>query len=258
MKSKIIKVLVVFSLLLLWLPSTSSTIQAKEKPILGVSTVYEKAVKTVDLAVYLQSDEKIAGGSFDVTYDSSLLTVSDSNVVVGDALSGFMMNSKNGANSGKVSVAFISDTGLTVNGDVLTFKGRILKAGSTIDLNFENAQFYGEDGNEIAVTIMNGAIKPFSGKELTHGEKVNSSKPWTIELSSEFNRSSLNEHTVIVKDNYGRQVDIVIMKVSNTKFTVKPKGTYTRGTYTLEITDQLLSATGERLKEPVRHIFTVQ
>lgn len=256
MKSKIIKVLVVFSLLLFWLPSTAS--QAKEKPILGVSTVYEKSIKTVDLAVYVQSDEKIAGGSFDITYDSSLLTVYDSSVAVGDALSGFMMNSKNGATGGKVSVAFANDTGLMVNGTVLAFKGRISKAGSTINLDFDNVQFYGEDGKKIEVTIVDGAIKPFGGKETIHGEKVNSSKPWTIELSTAYNRASLNEHTVSVKNSSGKLVDIVIMKVSNTKFTVKPKGNYARGTYTLEITEQLLSASGEKLKEPVQYSFTVQ
>ena len=250
------KILVVLSLFFLWLPSTH--IEAKEKSILSVSTVYEKAVKTVDLAVFLQSNEKIASGSFDVTYDTTLLRVSDSTVAVGEALSGYLLSSKNGATAGKVSMAFANDTGTTINGTVLTFKGVILKAGSTIDLNFENAQFYGEDGKKIAVTIVNGAIKPFVGNESTHSEKVDSSKPWTVTLNSAFNVASLNDHSVSVKNSAGKLVDIEIVKVSNTKFTVKPKGTYARGTYTLEITEQLLSASGGKLKEPRRHIFTVQ
>lgn len=248
--------MVVLSLLLLWLPST--TIQAKEKPVLGVTTVYENRATTVDLAVYLQSDEKIAGGSFDVRYDSTQLTVNDSSVVVGEALSGFILNSKNGETAGKVSAAFANDTGLTINGNVLTFKGRILKKDSTIDLQFENVQFYGEDGKKIAVTIVGGAIKPFDGKESTNQDKADNAKPWTITLSTAYNRASLNEYTVSVKDRYNRPVEIVIVNVSNTEFKVKPKGTYARGTYTLEITDQLLSATGEKLEEPVRHTFTVQ
>lgn len=256
MKTNILKILVVLSLLFFMLPTIN--IEAKEKPILSVSTVYEKAVKTVDLAVFLQSDEKISSGSFDVIYDSTLLRVNDSSVVVGDVLSSYLLSSKNGSTAGKVSLAFANDTGATMNGTVLTFKGTIAKAGATIDLQFENAHFYGEDGKEIAVTLSNGAIKPFDGEEKTHLEKVDNIRPWTITLSSAYHPASLNAYSVKVLNSVGKEMDVVLTKVSSTQFSVKPKGTYIRGTYTLEINEQLLSAGGSKLKEPVRFMFTVQ
>lgn len=250
------KILVVLSLLLVWLPTT--TIEAKEKPILGVSTVYVNNKTTADIAIYLQSDEKIAAGSFDVTYDTSLATVNNSSVAVGEALSGYSLHSINGATAGKVSVAFVNSTGIAAKGNVVKFRVSGIKAGSTVDLKFKNVELYAEDGKKIAVTVLDGGVKPFDGKISTHGVQVQNSKPFTVTLSGAFNRASLNEHTVIVKDRYGRSVGIEVEAVNNTQFTVKPKGTYVRGPYTLEVTDQLLSASGEKLKEPVQHSFTVQ
>lgn len=256
MKAKMIKVMVVLSLLLVWLPTT--TIEAKEKPILGVSTVYVNNKTTADIAVYLQSDEKIAAGSFDVTYDTALATVSNSYVAAGEALSGYSLTSINGATAGKVSAAFVSSTGVAAKGNVVTFKASGMKAGATVDFKVENVELYGEDGKKIAVTIVDGGVKPFDGKETKHDGNVANSKPWTVTLSSPYNRASLNEHSVSVKNSRGALVEIEIVAVNKTQFTIKPKGTYARGTYTLEVTDQLLSASGEKLTEPVQHSFTVQ
>ena len=156
MKSKMMKILVVLSLLLVWLPTT--IIEAKEKPILGVSTIYESSKTTADIAVYLQSDEKIAAGSFDVTYDSSISRVTSSTVVVGEALSGYSLTSINGATAGKVSVAFVNATGIAAKGNVVTFRVSGFKAGSVINLDFDNVELYTEEGKKIVATVVDGGI----------------------------------------------------------------------------------------------------
>ena len=61
-----------------------------------------------------------------------------------------------------------------------------------------------------------------------------------------------------MKNSSGNAVDVEIAAVNNTQFTVKPKGSYARGTYTLEVTDQLLSASGGKLERSIQHSFTVK
>lgn len=228
---------------------------AKTKSQLGVSTVYADK-GTVDVGIFLSSDVKLAGGSFDLVYDPNLLRVRESDINVGSPLTPFL-SSVNGAEAGRISLAFANGADATVDGTLLTFKATLLKTGETVDLKFTNVQLHQANGTVADVKLLNGQIKPFNGETKIHEQKVAGNKEWTVNLSTTFDPATLNEHTVSVKMS-GRQVDVTLTPKDATSFIVKPKTNYARGTYTLEISEQLRSINGGKLKQPIRHQFTVQ
>lgn len=246
-----------FSLLVLLLPSTLA--EAKGNSVLGVSTVYEDRATTVDISVFIQSDEAIAGGSFDVEYDSSIMTVADTDVKQGDLIAPTLyLTSTNGAEAGKVSMAFAKFSGgASLDGTILTFRARVTKAKETVDLQLKNVNFYNAQGGRIAIQALSGQVKPFTGKQEEHKDAVKGDKAWTIRLSNAYNPATLNEHTITVKRG-ATPFEIIIEPIDATSFKVKPKSNYARGTYTLEISEQLRSTGGSKLNQPVRHIFKVQ
>ena len=252
--TKVVKVFLLFSIVLLLLPTTF--VEAKGKPVLGVSNAYIERAGYIDIGVFIQSDEKIASGSFDLAYDSDLLQVIDRDVVLGDQLGNYL-SSASGVNQGKVTLAFAKATGETFDGTLLKIRTRVMSVNDPIQLAFENAHFYDEKGKKIDVQLLNGQIKPFTGTEQTHEKTEALDKMWTITLNKSYNPATLNEHTVKVMRGT-TVVDVIIEPKNSLSFTVKPKGKYIRGTYTLEISDQLRSATGGKLNEPIRHVFKVQ
>lgn len=252
--TKTLQVFMLLSLLLLLLPSTLA--QAKGQPVIGVSNGYTERADYVDIGVFIQSDEKIASGSFDLVYDSDLLKVTDRDVVLGDQLMNYL-TSKSGVEEGKVTLSFAKATGETFDGTLMKIKTRVMSVNEPIYIKFKNAQFYDEKGTKVNVKLLDGLIKSFTGDTQTHEKTETLDKVWTITLSNAFNPATLNEHTVKVTSGT-RIVDVILTPINSTSFTVTPKGNYTRGTYTLEISDQLRSANGSKLNKPIRHIFKVQ
>lgn len=237
------------------------SIQAVSKPVVGVSSVYTERTGTFNVSVYIESEEPIAAGSFDIQYDPLLLTVQESRVAFGPALANLPMTSLNGADAGKLSIAWAQLDGKKMQGTILELPARVITAGvgETIELNLRNVQLFNNKGEKIAVQSFSGQIKPFDGEEKEHPNRVGVDKEWKIQLSAPYNPATLNEHTVIVKRGTSTVgEEIIITPLTNRSFSVKAKDQFLRGKHTLEITDQLRSSNGNQLKEPVRHIFTVQ
>lgn len=244
--------LLIFGLVLL-LPLIG---QAAGNTVIGVSTVYQDKVGTVDLAVFIQGSENVASGSFDVEYDSTQLTIVDRDVKEGDILKDSLFSS-NGEEAGKVSLAFANAAAGLQNGTLLTFKARVLNAGDTVDLKLANVHFYSADGKEIPIQLIDGQIKPFNGDTKEYAGTVTGDKAWTIKLSKSYNPASLNAYAVTVKRGTVN-IDVTVVPKDDRSFTVTPKVNYPRGKYTLEITEQITSANGSKLNKPVRHVFSVQ
>lgn len=238
-----------------------TTIQAISKPIVGVSSVYTEKTGTFTMSVFIESEEPIAAGSFDVQYDPLLMTIQENRVELGPALENLPLSSLNGANPGQLSVSWAQLDGKKMKGTILEFPARVVAAGvgETIDLNLKNVKLFNAKGEEVAVQSFSGEIKPFDGKEEEHKDTVGVDKEWIIRLNAPYNPATLNEHTVIVKRGT-RTIpeDITITPLTDRSFSVKAADKFLKGKHTLEITDQLHSAKGGKLNEPVRHIFTVK
>lgn len=253
---KLIQIVVLVIVVSLLMPTQAS--HAVGKTVLGVSTVYTESTGSVNFSVFIRSDEPIAGGSFELVYDSTMLSVSKSNVKLGDALSS-QIKSINNEKDGSVHIAWVTDNGQEMDGDLLNISGRVQSVGkgNTIPLQLKNVHLIDEKGNQVSVQVIQGAIKPFDGKQMTHSRSVAANKEWTITLNEPFNEYSLNKYAVTIKKG-STNVPIIIEPISSTKFKVKPETKYSTGTYTLEITEQLTSLSGSKLKEPVRLEFTVR
>ncbi|WP_157843135.1 Ig-like domain-containing protein [Bacillus sp. FJAT-42315] len=248
---KFLALLLCFSFLL---PTIS--VRAEEKAVVGVSTVYEeRRGVNVDIGIYIHSKEKLAGGSLDLVYDKDLLTVSKA--VVGDQMTSYL-SSTNDDQPGKVSFVWADESGEALEGTLLTVSVRLSKASETIPLKLENVQLFSEGLSLVPVDLLDGSIKPFKGDKQKHPSKVKGDKQWTIRLNNEFRTATLNKHTVRMKDSRGYEVDIIIKKRDNKSFTVQPKSTLSRGNYTLEITEQLRSIKGNKLKTAIQREFTVE
>ena len=241
---------------MLLLPATLA--HAISKPVVGVSTVYMDKAGTVNLSVFIDSDERIAGGSFDLVFDPTMLTVKDKVVKEGTALSN-QLTAINSAEPGKVSVAWAQTTGVSMKGTVVDFPSTVTKDGAnkTINLALKNVKLFDAQGKEIAVQVLNGQVKPFTGEVKEHPGTVDVNKEWTIRLSTPYNAATLNNQTVTVKRGT-TAVEVTVTPIDATSFKVKPKNPYVKGKHTLEITDQLRSARGGKLNKPVRHEFTVK
>lgn len=251
-----LKVFVLLSLFMLLLPATLA--HAVSKPVLGVSSAYIEKAGPVNLSVFIDSDERIASGSFDVVYDPTLLTVRDKTVKEGTAWSK-QLKSINSAEPGKVSVAWAQTAGVSMKGTVIEFPTTVLAAGvgSPINLTLKNVKLFDAQGKEIAVQVLNGQVKPFTGEVKVHPGTVAVDKEWTIRLSTPYNPATLNNQTVTVKRGTVA-VEVMITQIDATTFKVSPKNPYTKVKHTLEITDQLRSTGGGKLNKPVRHEFTVK
>lgn len=241
---------------MLLLPATLA--HAVSKPVVGVSTVYTEKAGIVNLSVFIDSDERIAAGSFDVVYDPALLTVRDKAVKEGTVWSD-QLKSINSAELGKVSVAWAQTTGVSMKGTVIDFPATVLAAGvnTTINLTLKNVKLFDAQGKEIATQVLNGQVKPFTGEVKVYPGTVGVNKEWTIRLSTPYNPATLNNQTVTVKKGTVA-VEVTIERVDAMTFKVSPKNPYTKVKHTLEITDQLRSTGGGKLNKPVRHEFTVK
>lgn len=251
-----LKVFALLSLFMLLLPATLA--HAVSKPVVGVSTVYAEKTGTVNLSVFIDSDERIASGSFDVLYDPTLLTVRDKAVKEGTVWSN-QLKVINSAEPGKVSMAWAQVTSVSMKGTVIEFPATVTRdgAGSTMNLTLKNVKLFDAQGKEIAAQVLNGQVKPFTGKEDTYPDTVGADKEWTIRLSTPYSPATLNNQTVTVKRGT-TAVEVTIERIDAMSFKVTPKNPYARGKHTLEITDQLRSERGGKLNKPVRHIFTVK
>ncbi|MEK5039855.1 cohesin domain-containing protein [Sporosarcina sp. FSL K6-3457] len=242
------------SLFILLLPATLA--HAISKPVVGVSTVYVEKTGTVNLSVFIDSDERIASGSFEMVYDPTLLTMRT--VKEGTAWSN-QLKSLNSAEPGKVAVAWAQTTGVSMKGTVIDFSVSVPSAsiGSTINLTLKNVKLFDAQGREIAAQVLDGQVKPFTGEVKEHPGTVDVNKEWTIRLSTPYNPATLNNQTVTVKRGTVA-VEVIITQIDATTFKVSPKNPYTKVKHTLEITDQLRSISGGKLNKPVRHEFTVK
>lgn len=254
--NKRIQFFIFFMIFVLLLPTQAS--HAVGNTVLGVSTVYKESTGTVEFVVFIHSDEKVAGGSFDLVYDETLLSVSKSNVKTSDLLSTQLV-SVNSETKGKISAAWGQVTGMQIKGDLLTIKGSVSTAGKgkNIPLKLKNVEIINENGKKVSVKVVNGAIKPFDGEVITHSSDVSVNKEdWTIHLNTPYLEGTLNEHAVTMKRGT-TTVPISIEKVNSTTFKVIPLTQYSKTKYTLEITEQLTSNQGSQL-QPVRFEFTVK
>lgn len=249
-----LKVIVLLSLFMLLLPATLA--HAVSKPVLGVSSAYIEKAGTVNLSVFIDSDERIASGSFEMLYDPTLLTVKAAKE--GTAWSK-QLKSINSAESGKVSVAWAQAAGVAMKGTVIDFPATVTKdgAGSPINLTLKNVKLFDAQGKEIALQVLNGQVKPFTGDVQDHPVTVGVNKEWIIRLSTPYNPATLNNQTVTVIRG-ATAVEVTVTRIDATSFKVTPKNPYVKGKHTLEITDQLRSTNGGKLKKAVRHIFTVK
>lgn len=254
---KKIKTLLLFSILLLLIPVIPAQAAAKNTA-LGISSAFLEKTGTVNLKVYISSDEKIAGGSFDIAYNPNNLRINTSDAKVTDTLSDYL-SSGGSDGAGNISLSFAKATGSLIDGTVMEIKATVLSsgAGQVNDLKLENVELYNEQGKKIIVQAMNGEIKPFIGEEKTYAESVDNDKPWVITLSKAYNPATLNDSAVSMKRGT-TSVSVEVEVVSDTQFRVKPVGTYPRGTYTMDITDQLRSSNGAKLSQPVRFTFKVK
>ena len=252
-KSMKIKIFILLCLLVLALPNTF--VQAKEDSLIGVSTLYEeKRGAIVDLGVFIQSNENIAGGSLKLVYDKTKLDVRK--VELGDQLTNYL-TSYNFSEPGTIALEWAKAAGKNLDGTLLIINARLLNASETIDLRLKDVQLYNDDLSEVDVQTLDGQIKPFKGTKKAHDVKVNGNKEWTIELNKDFNPATINRHTIFVKDYRGNLIDVNIQKINQHSFKIKPKANYLRGNYTLDISEQVRSISGSKL-EPCRFEFSVE
>lgn len=218
--------------------------------------MYEERATYVDVNVFIDSTEKIASGSFDISYDPSTLTITDTNVQTGNAITGYL-NSAQSDNTGTVSLSFAAAEGKALNGTLLTLKTRVSKAKSETVLDMKNVHLYLADGTELDPQIVDGAIKPFDGKTVDYTNTVPKDKVWKITLSKPYDPKTLNDTAVVVKRGY-TDVPVSVRAINSTTFEVTAKDGYLAGKHTLDITSQLRSAKGSKLMQPVRQTFTVK
>lgn len=229
---------------------------AESKTLVGISTVYEKNTTSVDLTVFISSNESIASGSIDIEFNPDLLKVTDTNVKKGAILSEHL-TSTNGTTPGRVSLAFANSKGGQLSGSLLTMTARVSKANTPIDLKLMNVKLFKDDGTEVKAQLVDGEIKEFKGIVEAHKEKVKRDKQWTITLSEEYDPATLNEHAVNVKRG-SVKVDVIIKPLNAKSFIVTPKSGFSSGAHTIEITELLHSANGTKLNKPIRKTFSVE
>lgn len=253
---KNIKALLWLGILLLLIPAVP-TQAASKKTAVGVSSAFLERTGSVDLAVFISSDEKIAGGSLDILYNTDQLRINANDVKMTDTLAPYLSSGGSDA-AGKITLAFAKSTGSTIDGTVMEVKATVLAGGSgqVNELKLANVELYTEQGKKITVQLIDGQVKPFIGKEQTFADPVTPDRSWVITLSKPYNPATLNAQAVSMKRG-SIVVPVEVEVVSATKFRVKPVGTYPRGTYTMDITDQLRSANGAKLSQPVRFTFKV-
>lgn len=253
---KKIKILLLFSILLLFIPTISAKATVK-KTVVGVSTAFIERSGSTTLSVFISSDEKIAGGSFDILYNPDQLKINASDVNMTDTLSEYLVAGGSDA-AGKISMSFAKSSGSLIDDTVMEVKATILSAGygNIHNLTLQNVELYNEQGKRIPTQLINGQIKPFVGKESTHPNSVKVDKPWLITLNKPYNPATLNTSAVSLKRG-SIDFPIELEVVNDTQFLVKPIGSYIRSTYTLEVTDQLRSIDGAKLTQPVRLKFKV-
>lgn len=251
----IFRMVMLLSIFTLILPSTFA--QAVTKPILGVSTIYTDKAGTVQIGIFINSDDKIASGSFELEYDATLLRIRDQDLTNGESISPAFV-STNASEEGKVTVSWAQADEKKLNGTVLTISAYVLKAGQTVNMNLENVALYNEDGSEVDVQVLDGQVKPFTGEKKVHATKEQANKVWTVTLSKDFNPATLNKYTVLVKNSRNIAVDVKLEKKNNQSFTVTPLTNYAAGKYTLEITDQLRSTNQSKLNKAIIYEFVIQ
>lgn len=253
---KKIKILLLFSILLLFIPTIWAKATVK-KTVVGVSTAFIERSGSTTLSVFISSDEKIAGGSFDILYNPDQLKINASDVNMTDTLSEYLVAGGSDA-AGKISMSFAKSSGSLIDDTVMEVKATILSAGygNIHNLTLQNVELYNEQGKRIPTQLINGQIKPFVGKESTHPNSVKVDKPWLITLNKPYNPATLNTSAVSLKRG-SIDFPIALEVVNDTQFLVKPIGSYIRSTYTLEVTDQLRSIDGAKLTQPVRLKFKV-
>lgn len=255
---KFIRIMLTLVLLATILP-IKSTYAVSNQSIISVTTAYLEKAGTVNMSVSIDSDEQIAAGSFDVEFDSTLTTVQANRVVLGETVSSLPLTSLGTEEVGKISVAWAQTKGVKMKGTLVDFPARIVaaNAGEKIPFKLRNVQLYDAKGKEIPVKAINGQIKPFDGKETEHPETVGVDKVWTVRLSEPYHPGTLTDQAVTLKRGTIEE-EITITPLTDRSFQVKANSPLRKTKYTLEITEQLSSANGSKLKEPVRHIFTVR
>lgn len=255
-RKNIRKLVVMTLLLILLLPAVQTSVaDAESKTVLGVSSVYTDRASYVELAVFIDSTEKIAGGSFDLSYDPGLLNIPDTAVSVSSALDGYL-KSFGSDNNGTVSVSFAAAEGQQIQDDLVALKVRVTKAKVDTAVKLENVQLFNENGEEISMQVIHGAIRPFDGEVEEHPGTVQPDKVWKVTLSDPYDMKSLNEHAVKVTRGTV-DVPVTVKAIDPYTFEVRAKNGYTTGKHTLEITDQIISAKGTKLVSPVQKNFTV-
>lgn len=248
--------IVIFAIGLLLPPEQFAKADVSEKSFVGVESVYENQKgKMVNINLYIHGTDKIAGGSLELAYDQTALSVQKA--VIGDQLANYI-SSVNIDQPGKVSLDWAEADGHIQDGTILTITAQLLKADETTSLDLQNVSLFKDDFSMIPIDTFNGEVKPFNGTVKKHDAKVQANKEWTVHFNKEFNPSTVNKHTVMVKDSMGNGIDTNVTLSNQNTLIVTPISNYKSGTYTLLITDQVRTLDGTRLKQPVKYQFTVQ
>lgn len=217
--------------------------------------------RTASLAVLVSEVEDAAAGSFELHYDSDVGYVTG--VDKGDMLpsdSIFIENTEK-ARDGVMKFAWAGNDTLNEEGTLVDIDFRVVHGNrkDTTSLQLKNVQLFDEDGKEISVNVVDGDVKPFDGKKRTAKKNIDQNKAWKIEFNTPMNRSTLNPHTITVKDDRtGEKLPIRVSLSKDKKIvTVTSVKSYPKGSYTLTISDQIQSQRGAALKEAVQLPFTV-
>ncbi|KYH34224.1 beta-N-acetylglucosaminidase precursor [Clostridium tepidiprofundi DSM 19306] len=92
-------------------------------------------------------------------------------------------------------------------------------------------------------------------------KNVNYNKVWTIKMSSKLDGSTVNNDNVLVRDSLKRKINVnVHLGSKDSEIIVEPPkdGYDIGGTYTLEVTKNVLSSRGYRMPNNIRFVFTIE
>jgi hypothetical protein len=234
----------------------SSMVQAQTKGAVIVETKYEdRRGSIMNIAVYVDNVANLAGGSFDLQFDSAVLTARS--VTPGDLLKDAQV--VDNIQNGSVKVAWAASSGRNDNGTLVEIEFRLNTRDGNSKLSLHDVELFNADVQKIAIETLNGQIKPFDGSEQKASSIVPSNKQWNISFNNAVHPSSVSHNSVYVVDKDGKRVTTkTTLSTDHRQLTVQPVGSYSPGTYSMFITEQVHTPNGQALNKPTKMEFTVE
>lgn len=127
---------------------------------------------------------------------------------------------------------------------------------------------YDSNGNPVGVgvwinkfstfTLISCGQDKFNGKEIVSSKAFSPDKQFTIDFNNSINAKSITNDSIYVEDSNGNRVN-VSLSYNNDKnqVIVTPIDSYTPGTYTMYITQNVSSSKNKPLMQAVKYIFTI-